>query len=101
MPSLLNFLLSILILITSVLSFAEERNSVTIAAPWEIASVDPAVSGFAFQKLNVMETLVDANEKGSLRPGLATDWIASDDGLTWAFTLHEGVKAPPVRPHQR
>ena len=85
------FSLSILILVTSVLSIAEERTSVTIAAPWEIASVDPAVSGFAFQKLNVMETLVDADEKGSLRPGLATEWTASDDGLSWTFTLREGV----------
>lgn len=27
-----------------------------------------------------------------LEPALATEWEASDDGLTWTFTLREGVK---------
>ena len=91
MSSLLHILLCVLIFGASEFSFAEERTSVTIAAPWEITSVDPAVSGFAFQRLNVMETLVDADAKGSLRPGLATEWAASNDGLTWTFILREGV----------
>lgn len=71
---------------------AKDQKSVTVAAPWEIASHDPAVSGFAFQRLQVMETLVDATIDGALRPGLATDWSASDDGLTWTFKLRENVK---------
>lgn len=91
MSPFLHTLLYVLIFAASALSFAEERNSVSIAAPWEIASVDPAVSGFAFQRLSVMETLVDADAEGSLRPGLATEWAASDDGLTWTFTLRQGV----------
>lgn len=70
---------------------AQDPVEVTIAAPWEIASFDPAVSGFAIQKLQVMENLVDADETGTLRPGLATDWTNSDDALTWSFTLREGV----------
>ena len=91
MSSFLHILLYFIILAISTFSFAEERTSVNIAAPWEIASVDPAVSGFAFQKLNVLETLVDADETGLLRPGLATEWVASDDGLSWTFILREGV----------
>ncbi len=71
---------------------AKDQKPVTVAAPWEITSYDPAVSGFAFQRLQVMETLVDANVDGALRPGLATDWSASDDGLTWTFKLRENVK---------
>ena len=70
---------------------ADETKSVTIAAPWEVASYDVAVAGFAIQKLEVMENLVDADEAGTLRPGLATSWEASDDGLTWTFPLREGV----------
>jgi len=70
---------------------AQESKPVTIAAPWEVASYDPAVSGFAIQKLEIMENLVDADENGVLRPGLATAWTASDDGLTWTVALREGV----------
>ena len=70
---------------------AEERTSVTVASPWEVASADPAVSGFAIQKLEIMENLVDADVEGTLRPGLASDWSAAEDGLSWTFTLREGV----------
>lgn len=70
---------------------AEEKSSVTIASPWEVASFDPAVSGFAIQALEIMENLVDADETGALRPGLATSWSASEDGLTWTFQLRDGV----------
>jgi len=78
-----------LLLIQPVL--AQTKSNVTIAAPWEVTSYDPAVSGFAIQKLQVMENLVDADETGALRPGLATAWTASDDGLSWTFKLREGV----------
>ena len=70
---------------------AAPKTDVTIASPWEVASFDPAVAGFAIQKLQIMENLVDADASGVLRPGLATEWSASVDGLTWAFTLREGV----------
>lgn len=70
---------------------AQERGNVTIASPWEVASADPAVSGFAIQKLQIMENLVDADVQGMLRPGLATDWTVSGDGLSWTFTLRENV----------
>lgn len=72
-------------------AIAQVRTSVTIASPWEVASADPAVSGFAIQKLQIMENLVDADATGELRPGLATDWSVSADGLNWTFTLREGV----------
>ena len=71
---------------------AADKTNVNVAAPWEIASVDPAKSGYVFQRLEVMETLVDADLDGNLRPGLATMWTASNDGLTWIFTLRANVK---------
>ncbi len=43
---------------------------------------------------NVYETLTRYTPTGSaeaIGPGLATDWSASDDGLTWTFHLREGV----------
>ena len=68
-----------------------DRTTVSVAAPWEIKSLDPSVSGFAFQRMQVMENLVDADASGRIRPGLATDWSASGDGLSWRFTLRNGV----------
>jgi peptide/nickel transport system substrate-binding protein len=36
--------------------------------------------------------LIATNEKTELLPGIATDWQISEDGLTWTFTIREGVK---------
>lgn len=68
-----------------------DTKPVTIAAPWEIASYDITVAGFAIQKLEILENLVDADETGILEPALATQWSPSEDGLTWTFTLRDGV----------
>lgn len=38
------------------------------------------------------KTFLDADVNGALRPGLATAWTASKDGLSWHFTLRSGVK---------
>ena len=38
------------------------------------------------------ETLVTLDSKGALKPLLATSWQASSDGLSWTFTLRQGVK---------
>lgn len=37
------------------------------------------------------EGLVSLDASGELNPRLATDWTASDDGLTWTVTLREGA----------
>jgi peptide/nickel transport system substrate-binding protein len=36
--------------------------------------------------------LVATNEETELLPGIANDWQISEDGLTWTFTIREGVK---------
>lgn len=79
------------VLISSTSAVLAESKPVVISAPWEITSVDPAISGFALQKLQIFENLVDATTDGVLRPGLATDWSASEDGLIWRFNLRKGV----------
>jgi len=79
-------------LFASPIAFSADKTSVNISAPWEINSYDPAVSGFAFHRLQVMETLVDADTKGILISGLATEWSATEDGMSWSFTVREGVK---------
>lgn len=39
----------------------------------------------------VYETIVGVDVNGDVTDGLATDWTISDDGLTYTFTLRDGV----------
>ena len=40
---------------------------------------------------NVFEGLVRIDQTGAVQPGLAESWTISDDGLTYTFSLHDGV----------
>ncbi|MFF2369383.1 ABC transporter substrate-binding protein [Agromyces sp. NPDC058110] len=60
----------------------------------EPSCLDPHVGGNYPQALiagQFLESLVSLDESGEVIPWLATEWQASDDGLTWDFTLREGV----------
>lgn len=69
---------------------------VTVAIVAEPPGWDPTIS--TSQEIprvvyhNVYEGLVRFEEDGSIVPALATSWTVSDDGLSWEFTLREGVK---------
>lgn len=41
---------------------------------------------------NCIDTLVEYDRYGILKPGLATSWSSSADGLVWTFKLRQGVK---------
>ena len=41
---------------------------------------------------NVQETVVEVLPDGSIAPMLAEEWTISDDGLTFTFTIRQGVK---------
>ena len=65
------------------------------------ASADPVSMDGAYvsdgESLRVVrqlfETLVQTEEGGTeIEPALAKEWEASEDGLTWTFTLQDGVK---------
>lgn len=62
-----------------------------VVGQFELHSLDPSTSGGFFTRLQVAETLVDADNQGALQPGLATAWEASPDNLSWRFTLREGA----------
>ena len=62
-----------------------------VAAPFEIKGADPTLSGDIFMKMDIAETLVNADTQGRLFPGLASSWTTSEDGLTWHFRIREGV----------
>ena len=60
-----------------------------------IVQTDPALissDGEVFVANHVYDYLVDVDENSNtVVPRLATEWSQSDDGLTWVFTLAEGV----------
>lgn len=61
----------------------------------EPTCLDPHVGGNYPQALiagQFLESLVSLDESGEVIPWLATEWTASDDGLTWDFTLRDDVE---------
>ena len=40
---------------------------------------------------NIIDTLVERDAYGNIVPALAESWVLSDDGLTWTFTLRDGI----------
>ena len=67
-----------------------------VATTAGITTWDP-IKSFSTEALylaNIYEPLLWVNPPGSdeaFRPGLATEWSASADGLTWTFKLREGA----------
>lgn len=66
-------------------------NTVSISAAFEFTSLDPSKNGYIFSRMQVVETLLDVNEKGLLVPALAKEWQVSEDARTWTFDLRDDV----------
>lgn len=62
----------------------------------EPTSLDPTADATAsidsMLTMNVFEALTTVAENGEVLPNLATSWEVSEDGLTYTFTLAQGVK---------
>ena len=70
-------------------------SQITIGIPQDLDSLDPNVavaSGTQEILFNVYEGLYKPDSDGNLVPAVASDCAISEDGLTYTFTLREGVK---------
>ena len=87
--------LIVLALIFSALFSTAFAQDDTLRVGWEIpVQLDPAFasSDSEISILNaVYDYLVDVDASNNIQPRLATDWSVSDDGLTYTFTLAQGV----------
>lgn len=57
-------------------------------------TLEPTEQYFSWviSRYGVGQGLTKFDENGNMVPCLATEWSNSDDGLTWTFTIREGVK---------
>lgn len=73
---------------------ASERQGVLRVAVQPVVQTDPAKISSDPEVLfanHVYDYLVDVTPKNTIAPRLATEWKVSDDGLTYVFTLADGV----------
>lgn len=74
----------------------KEKETLVFGRGGDSVSLDPAnvTDGESLNvTTNVFDTLIDYQEGSTeLKPALATNWVASEDGLVWTFTLRQGVK---------
>ena len=79
-------------------SFAAEaaKTDITIGMQLEPPNLDPTGGAAAaideVVYANLFEGLTRYRPDGSIAPALAKSWEISDDGLTYTFHLHDGVK---------
>ena len=73
-------------------SGASAPDTLRIAGPFEIHSLDPTADGEVFTRLQVVETLVTSDIEGALVPGLALKWSSTEDYMEWTFDLVEGAE---------
>lgn len=74
---------------------ASAAAELVIGMQQEPTSLDPTADATAsidsMMTQNVFESLTTVAENGEVQPNLATSWEVSEDGLTYTFTLAEGV----------
>ncbi len=75
-------------------SKASSKDTLVIRVNSDPTSFDPYTSGYGNSMIivkSVFETLVNKDNEGNIKPGLATEWKWSEDGMSITFKLREGV----------
>jgi len=75
--------------------FVGHGQHLVVATAVDIAHLDaPLTADIASSTVSahIIETLFTMDPQGTIRPGLATSFEVSDDGMTWTFALREGVQ---------
>lgn len=73
----------------------QSSSPITISLNADPPSLDPAFSSALVDRQvhnSIYDKLVDLDTNAKIVPMLATEWKISDDGLTYTFTLREGIK---------
>jgi peptide/nickel transport system substrate-binding protein len=71
-----------------------DGGDLTYAVVNGFANFDPNVTASAPDAIalrQIYDSLVDLDDDGEIVPWLATDWTVGDDGLTYEFSLRDGV----------
>lgn len=74
---------------------ADDLSKITVGIAQDIDSMDPHMAKGAGTRevlFNVFEGLVKPDQDGNLIPAIASEYTISDDGMTYTFTLRDGVK---------
>jgi peptide/nickel transport system substrate-binding protein len=69
--------------------------TITVSLNADPPSLDPAFSSALVDRQvhnSLYDKLLDLDSNGKIVPMLATEWKVSDDGLSYTFTLREGIK---------
>lgn len=70
-------------------------SQITIGIPQDLNSLDPNIAvGSGTQEIlfNIYEGLYKPDSDGNLIPAVASGYTMSEDGLTYTFTLRDGIK---------
>lgn len=90
-------LIGILIIgVTGLAAFGQQQGgTLNYGLTGTIVTIDPGVSGDAMGMTvirNIYDRLIESTPDGKgIRPGLASSWTVSDDGLTYTFILVENA----------
>lgn len=89
-------LLILFIVVILISSTATAKHTVRLGIHLEPPMLDPtltpAASAGEITYGNVLEGLLIINGEGELEPRLASEWVVSEDGLTYRFTLRKSIR---------